>query len=94
MGRMLIAAVIVGLIVAYHLGLKLGMYAAAGAGGLFLVAMVVPHWATYAYAIVGVAVIGVCLIGPKLPKQERNDLQGKAFTVGRRAFSWLRKQIP
>jgi hypothetical protein len=86
---MLIAAAIVGLIVAYHLGIRPGVYAAAGSAALFLVAMTVPRWAIWAYAIVGVGVIGVCLIGPKLPKEEAAGFE----KWGRRAFSWMRKLL-
>jgi hypothetical protein len=66
---MLIAAALVGLLTAYYFGLRPGMVAAGTTAALFLVAMVAPHLAIFAYGAVGVGVGAVCVVGPKLRKK-------------------------
>ena len=66
---MLIAAALVGLLTAYYFGLRPGMVAAGATAALFLVAMVAPHLAIFAYGAVGVGVGAVCVVGPKLRKK-------------------------
>jgi hypothetical protein len=81
----LIAAVIVGLLTAYYLGLRAGVTAAAVAGGAFLVAAVVPPLATLAYLAVGIGVAAVCFIGPRRerPPSSRRALMWLRHTAGR-----------
>ncbi len=62
---MLIAAIVCGLVTAYYFGLQAGLYAAAVGAGLSLVAIVIPPWAMWAYAILAIGLIGVCLLGPR-----------------------------
>jgi hypothetical protein len=84
---MFIAAILVGLLVAYYFGLRPGMVAAGATVGLFLVAAVVPAAATYAYVIVCAGVAGVVLLGPKLKRPDAlassgmGGLRGQAFSV-------------
>ncbi len=66
---MLIAAGLVGLLTAYYFGVRPGMVAAGATAGLFLVAMVAPHLAIFAYGAVGVGVGVVCIVGPKLRRK-------------------------
>ena len=63
---MILAAVVVGLLVAYYFGVRAGIYGAAAAGGAFLIAALVPPFAVIAYLAVGAGVLLVCLAGPKL----------------------------
>ncbi len=65
---MLIAAIVCGLVTAYYFGLQAGMYAAAAGAGLSLVAVVIPPWAMWSYAIIAIGLIGVCLLGPRFGK--------------------------
>lgn len=62
---MLIAALLVGAVTAFYFGLRSGLVAAGATFVLFLAATVVPGIAFWAYAAVGLGVIGVCTIGPK-----------------------------
>lgn len=80
---MLIAALIVGLLTAYYLGLRAGVTAAAVTAGAFLVAAVVPRLATLAYLTVGIGVAAVCLIGPTRPRPPSS----------RRAILWIRHTL-
>jgi len=66
---MLIAALLVGLLTAYYFGVRHGMAAAGATAALFLVAMVAPHLAIFAYGAVGVGVGAVCIVGPKLRRK-------------------------
>jgi hypothetical protein len=67
---MLIAALLVGLLVAYYFGLRPGMVAAGATAGLFLLAAVVPGAAAYAYVLVCAGVAGVIWLGPKLKRPD------------------------
>jgi hypothetical protein len=69
----ILAAIIVGLVAAYYLGLRAGGLAAAAAALLFLAAQIVPGLALWAYAIVAVGLIGLFAVGPRLP-QNRPDV--------------------
>jgi hypothetical protein len=66
---MLIAALLVGLLTAYYFGVRQGMAAAGATAVLFLVAMVAPHLAIFAYGAVGVGVGVLCIVGPKLRRK-------------------------
>jgi hypothetical protein len=66
---MLIAALLVGLLTTYYFGLRPGMAAAGATAALFLVAMVAPHLAIFAYGAVGVGVGVLCILGPKLRRK-------------------------
>jgi hypothetical protein len=67
---MFIAALLVGVLVAYYFGLRPGLFAAAATAGLFLAAAVMPVVAIYAYVLVGAGVAGVVLLGPKLKRPD------------------------
>ena len=67
---MFIAALLVGLLVAYYFGVRPGMFAAGAAVMLFLLAAVVPAAAAYAYVLVCAGVAGVVVLGPKLKRPD------------------------
>lgn len=79
---MLIAAALVGLLTAYYFGLRPGMAAAGATAGLFVVAMVAPHLAIFAYGAVGVGVGVVCIVGPKLRRKGTPAQVGFAARAG------------
>ena len=87
---MIIAALVVGLITAYYFGLRLGGYAAAIAGGLFLLAAVWPSKALLLYVIAGIGFVAVLMIGPRrqVPGARRDLMRG----VGRLA-GWIRGRL-
>ncbi|HWM87317.1 MAG TPA: hypothetical protein VNO33_15805 [Kofleriaceae bacterium] len=91
---MFIAALLVGLLVAYYFGIRPGIFAAGAAAGLFLLAMVVPGAAAYAYVVVCAGVAGVVLLGPKLKRPDAlasgmGGVRGRAF----RAIGTVRRAI-
>jgi hypothetical protein len=67
---MFLAALVVGLLVAYYFGVRPGMIAGGATAALFLLAVVVPPVATYAYLVVCAGVAGVVLLGPKLKRPD------------------------
>jgi hypothetical protein len=67
---MFLAALLVGLLVAYYFGVRPGLIAAGATVALFLVAAVLPAAATYAYVVVCAGVAGVVLLGPKLKRPD------------------------
>ena len=66
---MLIAALAVGLLTAYYFGLRPGMVAAGATAVLFLVAMVAPAMAIFAYGAVAAGVAGLLFAGPRMRKK-------------------------
>jgi hypothetical protein len=69
---MILGSLVIGAITAYYFGLRAGAFAAAGAAGLFVMGIVMPSKLLYAYGFVGVFVVGVLTIGPRLPgRQEK-----------------------
>ena len=66
---MLIAALAVGLLTAYYFGVRPGMAAAGTTAALFLLALVAPGVALYAYAAVAVGVFGLLWAGPRMRRK-------------------------
>ena len=66
---MLIAAAAVGLLTAYYFGLRPGMMAAGVTAALFLIALVAPGLALYAYGAVAVGVFGLLWAGPRMRRK-------------------------
>lgn len=62
---MLLASLIVGGVTAYWYGLRPGAWAAAATAVLLLVAAFVPQLATPIHVLLAVAMVGVCLTGPR-----------------------------
>lgn len=90
---MIFAAILVGLLTAYYLGVRAGTIAAAVAGGLFLVAAFVPPLKLIAYALVGVGVAGVCVVGPRHQRPEAKQQAQDVLKWLRRAFRYLRRRV-
>jgi len=89
---MLVAALVVGAVTAYYLGLKAGGVAAVVAGALFLVAMVVPGVRWTIYLGVGAALVAICWIGPKLPRRKDSQIAlGWAKRLGKRLWKGIGK---
>jgi hypothetical protein len=80
---MLIAAVVVGALTAFYFGIKWGVYAAVASLALLAAAMVVPGLTIWAYAAIGLGIVGIVTVGPKRAKQN----QTHAF----QAYTWVRK---
>ena len=78
---MIVAAILVGLLVAYYLGLEKGGVAAAATAALFLCAAAFPQSKMVVYVIVGAGVAAVSLLGPSVQTEET-----------RRGFAKWRKQ--
>ncbi|ACY15152.1 hypothetical protein [Haliangium ochraceum] len=64
---MILAALFIGLLTAYYLGLRAGTAAAVGSFALFLLAAFLPATKVLVYIVVGAAVGTVCVIGPYQP---------------------------
>jgi hypothetical protein len=90
---MLIAAILVGLLTAYYLGVRAGGVAAAATAGLCLLAALFPPLKLIAYALVGVGVAGVCLVGPHHQRPETKQQVQDLFKWGRRAFGYLKRKV-
>ncbi len=90
---MLIAAILVGLLTAYYLGVRAGGIAAASAAGLFLIAAFFPPLKLIAYALVGIGVAGVCIVGPHHQRPETKKQFQELFTWGKRAFGYLKRRF-
>lgn len=83
---MFLAAIVVGLLVAYYFGTRPGAAAAGATAGLFFLAAVIPVTALYVYTLVCIGVAGVVVLGPKLKRpgalaSGASGLQGGALKV-------------
>jgi hypothetical protein len=88
---MLLAALIIGLVTAYYLGFRAGGVAAVISAALFLLAAIIPPLAIPAYAVVGTGVAAVCVVGPRVQKDEtRQRFQNEATKLARRLWGWRR----
>jgi hypothetical protein len=88
----LIAAALVGLLCAYHFGLRTGVIGAGVTLVLLFAALVVPGYALPIYAVVGLGVVGVCLIGPRVSRDEARPVKRSlraAIQIGRRLYGQL-----
>jgi hypothetical protein len=81
---MLIAAIVCGLVTAYYFGVRAGVYAAAAGAALVLVGIVVPPWSKWAYSLLAIGLVGVCLLGPRVGKPLG---QRKAVLAARAAWA-------
>ncbi len=81
---MILGAIIVGLITAYYFGLKVGGAAAAFSFALFLLGIVMPSKILWTYGSVGIFLVGVLTVGPRLPshKEKKADF----FRFGRKGM--------
>jgi hypothetical protein len=89
---MLLAALVVGGLATYYLGVRAGVIAAGASAVLFIVADVVPALAVWVYAIVGVGVLALCAVGPRVQQQSHRqrvsalgrELAGRIYRLMRR----------
>jgi len=84
---MFIAALLVGLLVAYYFGVRPAAIAAGATSALFLVAVILPSLAVYAYVLVGAGVVGIMWLGPK---RKRAGAADDTARLRRTAFAALR----
>ena len=70
---MFIAAILVGLLTAYYVEIRAGLYAAGVAIALFVAADMFPAMTVAIYVLTGVWVCGVCWIGPTLGRHKANE---------------------
>ena len=86
----MVAALIVGALTAWYLGMRAGIIAAAATFAALLVSMVVPGMSLAVYALVIAWSAALYFLGPKLSK--KGSLPGGWITgsVGQ-ATSWARK---
>jgi|GEM_PF-6666665 len=83
---MFLAALIIGAMTTYYLGLRNGITAAGVSLAIFVAALVIPGISLYAYGAVGLGVAALALAGPKLrPKYglDARTVGAVRATVGR-----------
>ena len=78
---MILAALVIGAITAYYFGMRVGAFAAAGSVGLFVMGLVMPSKLLWSYGLVGAFIIGVLVVGPRLPG--RQEKKADFFRVAR-----------
>ncbi len=93
----MIAALIVGALTAWYLGLRLGIVIAVVTAGALLLAMVVPGMTITVYALVIAWAAALYFFGPRISKASGKSgvsgvVGGLGSTVGQ-ASSWARKWL-
>lgn len=90
---MLIAACCIGLLCAYHFGLRVGIIGAGVTLVLFVAALVVPAYAVHIYVTVALGVVGVCVVGPRVSSDEARPVKRSLrmmFKLGRKLIEQAR----
>jgi hypothetical protein len=82
---MFIAAIIIGVVCAYYLGMQAGIYGGAASLVLLLIGAAIPALSMYAYLLVAVGLIGVCIVGPRLERSPSNTtvMKGARKVLGK-----------
>ncbi len=84
-----VAALVIGGVTAWYLGLRAGVIAAVLSAALLLVAMFVPPTSLGIYIVLGVYVVGLYFFGSKLPglgSKKANPLGGWKTQAGKWAI--------
>jgi len=92
--QVIITAIAIGLLSAYHFGLRAGVVTAGVTAVLLVAAMVMPGHALTIYGVVIVGVIGICVGGPRLSRDEARPVKRglrTAIRLARRMVKRLRK---
>lgn len=92
---MLIATIAIGLLAAWHFGFRTGAIAAGATFVLLVAALAMPGHAFKIYALVGVGVVGICLIGPRVARDEARPVKRSiraAFKIGKQLVKQIRKR--
>ena len=90
----IIASIGIGLLCAYHFGVRAGVVAAGLTVALLFAALVMPGYAFKIYGVVAVGVTGICFVGPRLARDEARPVKRSlkmAFKMARKAIARLRK---
>lgn len=90
---MLFAAIVVGLITTYYLGVRAGGVAAAAAAALFVIASFYPPLKLVAYALVGIGLAGVCIVGPHYQRPETKKQARDVLKWLKRAFAYGKRKL-
>ncbi len=90
---MILAAIVVGLITAYYLGLRAGGIAAGAAAALFLLVALYPPLKFVAYLAIGLGVAAVCIAGPYHQKPETRRQVQNGLKWLRRALGYAKRQF-
>lgn len=88
----MVAALIVGALTAWYLGMRSGIIAAAATFVALLVAMVVPGMSLAVYALVIAWSAALYFLGPKLSKKAGSPIGWVAGPVGQ-ATAWAKKML-
>lgn len=92
---MIIAAIAVGLLCAYHFGFRAGAVAAGATFALLIASVVMPGSALKIYVAIAAGVIGICLVGPRVSRDEARPVKRAlraAIRAGRLMYRRLRKR--
>ena len=92
---MLIATIAIGLLAAWHFGFRAGAIAAGATFVLLVAAIAMPGHAIKIYVAVGVGVVGLCLIGPRISRDEARPVKRSirtAYKVGKQLINRIRRR--
>ncbi len=93
MVTMLIGALFIGLLTAYYFGLKPGIIAGAGSALLFIVAQIVPGAQLGVYGLVAAFIIGICVMGPRMSKNDEEERKNVVRRWGKKVMGELWRRL-
>lgn len=92
---MLIATLAIALLAAWHFGYRAGLIAGISTFVLLIAAIFMPTHAIKIYAVLGTGVVGICLIGPRVARDEARPVKRSLktlFKVGKGLVNQLRRR--
>lgn len=93
---MLIFTVIVAVLAAWHFGFKAGLIAGISTFVLLIAALVMPMHAIKIYVALGIGVVGMCVIGPRVSRDEARPVKRTlrtAYKVGKGFVNQIRRRL-
>jgi NhaP-type Na+/H+ or K+/H+ antiporter len=91
----LIATIGIALLAAWHFGFRAGLIAGGAAFLLLVAAIAMPAHAIKIYGVVAVGVVGICLVGPRVARDEARPVKRSiktVYKVGKGLVNQLRKR--
>ncbi len=93
---MILFSVIVGVLAAYHFGLRFGLVSAGITMALLFAAIMSPRHAFKLYALVTVGVVGLAVVGPRMKCHDARPVKKgirTAIKIGRKLVRQIRRSV-
>ncbi len=93
---MILFSIIVGVLAAYHFGLRFGLVSAGLTMAILLAALISPGHAFKLYGLVTVGVVGLAVVGPRMKRNQARPVKKgirAAIKIGRKLVRQIRRSV-